>query len=183
MRNDKKIKILKRISASFLDYPDNISLAIIVYILGCTHNCINCQNPKLQDINIVDNTIISVTLDEFEDSITKLIFKYRTNKLVLSGGDPLHPDNIKFIREFLKFTKFDVCVYTGYPVEYVQASKLSNFKFLKCGKYISTLNQSSVKTDDYLQFSSKNQKLYNDNFQLVSKDGKYYFYGKEEMND
>ena len=175
MRNDKKVRILKSGASSFLDYPDNKSLAIIVYILGCTHNCHDCQNPELQDINYTDN-ITEITTELFVEYIRKLSNKYKTNKLILSGGDPLYPDNIDFVKEFLKSTDLDVCIYTGYSVDYVKDNCVSDFKFLKCGKHISTLSQRSVKTDEYLQFSSKNQKLYDKDFKLISKDGRYYFY-------
>jgi len=180
MKNNTKIKILKSGSSSFLDYPDNKHLAIIVYILGCAHDCYGCQNPKLQNIMYSDANTVEVTINEFKNNLEKLALKYRTNKLVLSGGDPLFPDNLDFIKEFLTTTIYDVCIYTGYSIEYVQELNISNFKFLKCGKYISALHQVSEKTDDYLQFSSKNQKLYNDKFKLISKNGRYYFCIKED---
>ena len=176
MMTEKKIKILKSTPGVFLDYPDNKSLAIVVYMLGCEHNCNGCQNLELQDINYSGYNVIEITLDIFKNHIERVTNENRTNKLVLSGGDPLNDNNLDFTKEFLKSTNFDVCVYTGYPIEYAQTLGLSNFKFLKCGRYMSYLNQRSIKTDDYLQFSSKNQELYDSDFRLVSKNGKYYFY-------
>jgi len=175
MQYEEKIKILKTSNISFLDYPDNDSWAVVVYIMGCNHNCPGCHNPQFQDISNTNKDIKEVSLQSFNEYLTELMEKYRTDKLVLSGGDPLHPDNVNFVRKFLNFTNYNVCIYTGYSYDYVQTLNLSNFKFLKCEPYLLDMAQVSVKTDEYLQLASENQKLYNNNFKLLSKDGRYYF--------
>lgn len=175
MQYEEKIKILKVSNVSFLDYPDSGSWAVVVYIMGCNHNCPGCHNPQFQDISNINKDIKEVSLQSFNEYLAKLMKKHRTNKLVLSGGDPLAPYNVNFVREFLNSTKYDVCIYTGYTWDYIKTLNLSNFKFLKCGRYLSNVSQTSEKTDEYFQLASKNQKLYNSNFELLSKDGRYYF--------
>ena len=175
MKNEDKIKILEIDAVSFLDYPDNENLAVIIFVLGCDHNCEHCHNPELKNFNYLNRSVVELTLDDFKKELKIFAEKYRTNKIVLTGGDPLHPDNITFIKKFLDSSDYEVCIYTGYSVDYARNSGLSNFKFLKCGKYDLSVKQLSKKTDDYIQFSSKNQKLYDMNFKLLSRDGKYYF--------
>lgn len=175
MKRIEKIKILELSNVSFLDYPDNESLAVVVFVLGCGHGCISCHNSYLQDFNYFDKSVIELTLIEFKEKLKIFATKNNTNKIVLSGGDPLHPNNINFIKKFLTSTDYDVCIYTGYSIDYVKKLNISNFKFLKCGRYILSLEQLSVKNDEYLQFSSTNQKLYNNNFELISEYGRYYF--------
>lgn len=175
MKNDRKIKILKINPTSFLDYPDNESLAVIIYILGCRHFCKGCQNPELQNFNLKSKIFEEVTLNEFKKKVAVFSGKAKTNKIVLSGGDPFYFRNLNFVSEFLNSTNYDVCIYTGHSIDYVKALNISHFKFLKCGKYNLNLKQVPEKTDSYIQFASKNQKLYDSNFKLLSKNGRYYF--------
>lgn len=171
---NNKIKVSWPITASFLDYPDNESLSLVVYVLGCEHNCKGCHNPNLQNWNY-DVGVAEFTLEEFQKEINFLANKHHTDKVVFGGGDPLYPKNIEFVKRFLNTTKYDVCVYTGYGVEYVIYHAVKNFKFIKCGKYNIKLSQKPEKTDDYFILASKNQKLYDSNLELLTKDGIYYY--------
>lgn len=163
---------------SWVDYPDNESLALSIYFLGCEHNCVGCSNPELQDkLYNHPHVHIESTIKHIIDKIYSDANRSCTNKLVFIGGDPffsLNIDNTKNILKKLQFD-FDMCVYTGYSVEYAQNYNVSGFKFLKTGVYKQDLSQISEKTDEYMQFASKNQKLYDSNFQLLSNDGRYYF--------
>ena len=159
------------LSESFLDYPDNSSLSVIFYMPGCDRNCEGCQNYNLKQE------------EEYRDQneIIKGIYNYciksKTNKLCLQGGDPLYKNNIQFTEIILQSlsNKLDICIYTGAEINEVKSYNLKGFKFIKCG--IFDLNQyiGSKKTDTYLQFATKNQKLYDKDLNLISKDGIYYF--------
>jgi len=51
-------------------------------------------------------------------------------------------------------------------------------EYIKCGQYDISQKQDSFKTDTFIQFASFNQELYKkieNNYVLVSKNGKYYF--------
>lgn len=172
------IKVLYPFQQTFLDYPDNISHAVLVYFLGCEHPCYACQNIYLKDLNyskgVVSYDIYRTLAQDIEENLNK----YRTNKIVLSGGDPLFKNNINFVRLFLHYANlsgWDVIVYTGYDIEYVKEKYIENFTYIKCGQYDLSKKQESKKTNDYIQFASKNQKLYNSKYELISDDGKYYF--------
>ena len=157
-------------STSWIDYPDNESLAVVIYFTGCEHNCKDCHNPELQTpiINNIDNVIYKINQE---------LSRQHTNKLVLSGGDCLFDINILLVKNILLGIdkSVEVCIYTGYDIECVKDQNMSGFKYVKCGKFDYKLKQSSIKNDKYITFGSTNQKLYDQNYNLISIDGVYYF--------
>jgi organic radical activating enzyme len=164
------------ISYTFLDYSDNYSHAVILYFMGCDNDCIDCHNKQfLNPNNDVDTKIFN--LSEITNLIEKYCSKINTNKIVFSGGDPICGYNINSMKILLDhiYNEYDVMIYTGKSKQYVIDNNIKNFKFIKCGKYIPTLKQLSEKTDSYIQFSSTNQELYDENLNLISKNGVYYF--------
>lgn len=170
-----KVTISPTIIETWQDYPDNESNAIAIYFYNCDHNCKDCHNPEFQKENINSKII---TIEELIDTIyafsSKILF---TNKIVLSGGDPLHPKNIMFVKELCNKLIFDfqICIYTGYNVTYAIKNELKAFTFLKCGKYKQELKQESKKTDKYISFASTNQELYNNAYKKISTNGIYLF--------
>lgn len=159
------------IQATWLDYPDTTNIAIEIFMIGCRHNCPSCSNPKLQSVDTPTKTF-----EELYGKIQKALDKYRTNKIVLVGGEPLLQENNNhiFVKQLLE-KDHEVIIYTGYSMKYVKNLNLIGFTFLKCGKYIEKLKQESFKTEELMQFASSNQKLYDNNFNLLSTNGQYYF--------
>ena len=173
---EQKIRILDKIVPSFIDYPDNESLCLCVVMMGCTHNCKGCQNPLFQNPEYDNGTKI-VTVEELYEDLTNLCKRNRTDKIVLSGGDVLSSYNINFTKELLNMIKnmFDVCIYTGYDIDYVKENDIKGFKFIKTGTYIEAQSRPSSKDDTKIIFASPNQKLYNEEYKLLSNDGIYKF--------
>lgn len=167
-------RILQPISATWLDYPDDESLALTVVMMGCDNGCPKCQNPEFQN-PFYDKMTKDYTPQELEAELQILGKRNHTNKLVLSGGDPLAPCNIEWTKEFLNITSFDVCIYTGHNIEWVKEHGVSKFVFVKCGKFDFKTYRESLKDDEKMVFASPNQELYNNNFDLLSQDGIYYF--------
>jgi anaerobic ribonucleoside-triphosphate reductase activating protein len=165
------------ISITFSDYPDNESLATIIYFDGCIHNCINCQNKELQIYKNKES--ISTTL--IIDDLRKACYDNKTNKIVFSGGDPLYSlielndERIRYILYSLYELKYEICIYTGYDIDTVKRNNLIGFKYIKCGRYNYQKKQASEKTDGYIQFASNNQELYDSDYHLLSKNGLYNF--------
>ena len=131
------------IQTTWLDYPDNLNLAVIFYMSGCIHKCKNCQNLSLQTPTKV-----------YPSSIVKDLISYckrnNTNKIVLSGGDCLlNGVNLDLTNSIIDQCKdiLDICIYTGYDINYVKVNVHPGFKFVKCGKYIEDLKVKSEKTD------------------------------------
>ena len=168
---------INSITSSWLDYPDNESLAIVVFLNGCEHNCFDCHNESLQKLDG------GIEYTPYQ-ALNKLMIeaeRNNTRKLVLSGGDPLFKNSIEDVKEFLRINNFfDVCIYTGYDINYVKENRVAGFNFIKCGKYIASLRDSEAgKTNDVFVLASKNQKIYNSNFECISKENKFYFKQQE----
>lgn len=170
------MKIELPIQITWQDYPTQ-DHAILVYSIGCEHGCKNCHNIKLKTgINTID-----LSAKELYDSLLIMSKHERTNKIVFSGGDPLFK-NLECIKEFLKINEyFDVCIYTGYDIEYVKTNTVNGFKYIKCGKYDEKLKQISGKSDEYIKLASSNQNFYDENFNKLSENGVLYF-NKENDN-
>lgn len=158
------------LDSTFLEYPDNSSIATIFYFSGCDRNCEGCQNTSLKQYEHLDE-------NEVLSGIVNYSSRLKTDKLVLCGGDPLYKKNIDLTRKILYNlgSKFNICIYTGALIDEVKKLNLSGFKFIKCGIFDKTKFIGSKKTDDYIQFATTNQELYNDNLDLVSHNGIYYF--------
>ena len=164
-------------STTWMDYPDNFSLAIIIYFVGCEHNCTNCHNIALQKYESSSKKLL-INDKELYYYIKTLSDIHRTNKIVFSGGDPLFKDNLKGVKELLFNNKeFNVCIYTGYSIDYIKDNEVKGFKFIKSGLYNENKKQNSKKTENALYLASTNQELYDENYNLISKNGIYYFKG------
>lgn len=159
------------LSESFLDYPDNSSLSLIFYMPGCNRNCKGCHNSNLRD------SVIYKDEEQIINGIYNYCLKSRTNKLCLQGGDPLYKSNVEFTKNILQSlcNKLDICIYTGAEIDEVKKLNLKGFKFIKCGMFDKNKFIGSLKTNQYLQFATSNQKLYNSDLNLISKNGIYYF--------
>jgi organic radical activating enzyme len=163
---------------TWMDYPDNESNAIEIFIMGCNNFCINCHNPEFADENYSINTI-KFSPKELALELQKECNSHNTNKIVMEGGDPLFYNNVKFTKQLLIHLyilgNYNIIIYTGHNIEYVLKQNLKYFNYIKCGKYIPEYAIQSDKTNEYIQFASTNQELYDENFKKISKNGRYYF--------
>lgn len=160
------------ITWTLLEFPDNYSIATILYLNGCDKHCKGCQNKELQkyDENVPD-------INKLIEDIINYCHQLHTNKIVLCGGDPLYHKNIPLTKEILNQlgNSYDICIYTGQTIEEVKKLNLHGFKFIKCGPFNEDKYIGSDKTDDLIQFASSNQELYDKDLNLLSKDGVYYY--------
>ncbi len=159
---------------TFLDYPSPDDIAVVVIMSGCSHFCPGCQNPELQKLH---EEVSKSYSDEVVDEIKTRCARNDTNKIVISGGDCLHPCNrnlTAYICSILGPTH-DICIYTGYSAEEVKKMQIRGFKYIKCGKFDCNNMQESKKTDEYIQFVNKTQNLYDDRLNQLSVDGRFWF--------
>ena len=169
--------ISSEISMGFVDYPSPVDHSINLFIYGCSNSCKGCSNPEL----LLSKLGILVSPRAAFRKILEISVSFRTRKVCLLGGDPLFSKNIKFTQELLLLLQsngFDVCLYTGYSLTTVKSLKISGFKFVKTGKFKVDLKCKYEKTNNYIQFASSNQKLYDENLNLLSDNGRYYFNNK-----
>lgn len=115
-------------------------LRVVLWVSGCEHKCLGCQNPVTWDIN--DGL-------EFDDAAKEEIFaelsKDYITGVTLSGGDPLHTRNRadvgKLIEEIAeKFPNKTIWVYTGYEWQDVKDLPFMNkVDVLVDGRFVQTL--------------------------------------------
>lgn len=167
------INVSKNFLFSFLDYPDNHSGAVVIYFYGCEHSCKGCHNSEFKDVKGGDFS----SIHQLMSSLISFSRRNRTNKIVFSGGDPLHPKNINLTRSLCDslYKEYDICIYTGYDSIYAQQKGVKNFKFMKCGGYDETKCQLSNKTDSFLYLASRNQYIVDSKYNALSINGKYKF--------
>ncbi len=103
------------------DMLNGDGLRVVLFVSGCGHHCLGCQNPETWDTK---SGIL------FNDSAKEEIFtelnKDYVSGLTLSGGDPLNDSNLddilKLVREVkAKFPERTIWVYTGYTYEELYA--------------------------------------------------------------
>jgi anaerobic ribonucleoside-triphosphate reductase activating protein len=179
--DNTKVKILKTVKESFVDFPDNNILpSLVIFFVGCSHNCEGCQNQELQNPNLIADDVIEVDYISFVDFITKKTEQYNTKRIVFSGGDPLMLiDNRVFTLSFVDMfhKEYDICVYTGYDFDNVGALRtMKKCDYIVSGKFQKN-NMNDIltpKTDEQFILASKNQKVFkliNDKYECISKNG------------
>lgn len=159
--------------ASFLDFPSKDGLCLTIFFSGCVHNCNGCHNADLKEPR--KNTE-KIEFELFLSKVEKILKRLKTNKLVLQGGDPLHPMNklvTKLMINYFYAKEYEICVYTGYEFDEIEYY-VETAKYVKTGVFKEEEFSEPVKTDYYIQFASKNQKLYV-NKEIQSIQGRYYF--------
>lgn len=155
-------------------------LSTVLWVSGCEHHCKNCFNQSTWDFN--NGKLF--TNKEINDIIESLKQPYIKN-FVISGGDPLHPNNIIEITKLCKKireNKIDsnIIIYTGYIAEeLVEREDFKNLmpyiNYIVDGPYIETL---PTKIVDYRgstnQRCLKVKKDYNNTYILIDISDKYF---------
>lgn len=104
---------------------DGEGVRTVIYVSGCSHRCPNCHNPQTHDINYgIEFT--SELQDEIIANIKKRPF---ISGITLSGGDPLHHNNVSDVYNLIvklkdKFPNKNIWLYTGYEFEDIVYSPL-----------------------------------------------------------
>lgn len=96
------------------DMLNGNGLRVVLFCTACDHCCNNCHNPETW---CVSN---GIKFDnEAKEMIIKELQKDYISGLTLSGGDPLHKNNLKDIYNLCKevkekFPNKTIWIYTGY---------------------------------------------------------------------
>lgn len=94
-------------------------LRVVLWLSGCSHNCYKCQNPQTHDPNS------GILFDEkAEEELFRELSKDYISGLTLTGGDPLHENNLdgvlKIVNRFrLSLPEKTIWLYTGYEWEHI----------------------------------------------------------------
>lgn len=156
---------------TWLDFPSPEGNAVAIIMTGCEHNCKGCHSLSLQ------------IFKKYEESFEEMLMKIKnfaeranTNKLVFLGGDPLFFKNQELTKYLTSNLKgYDICIFTGYDIEFVKKLTLENVKYYKCGKFDKNLSRLSKKTDSEYILASENQNFYDSEYNLISNKGILYF--------
>lgn len=148
----------KYLDIKFFDDANTDDYAVGIWFSKCSHHCVGCQNKESwKDIG-----------EEFtEDTLEMILTHFEENQsfygnLFLTGGDPLHKDNIEtsiYIAKRFKEkfgNKFPIWVWTGYTFSEIKDIEILNYiDVLIDGKYIEELRDVQL-----LYRGSKNQMVY-----------------------
>ena len=100
-----------------ITYPDQNNgdgLRVVLWLSGCSHHCVGCQNPQTWDCN----SGILFDQDAKEELFRELNRDYISG-LTLSGGDPLYENNLNEVLNLVNeirvsFPQKTIWLYTGY---------------------------------------------------------------------
>lgn len=103
------------------DMRNGDGLRVTLFVSGCDNKCEQCQNPQTWD----SNSGIEFDLDAKEEIFNELKHDYISG-ITLSGGDPLHANNLNDIFKLLYKIKNDfpnktIWIYTGYKWEDIES--------------------------------------------------------------
>ena len=99
------------------DQNNGDGLRVVLWVAGCDHHCKNCQNPQTWDPHS------GIPFDEAaKQEIFNELSKDYISGITFSGGDPLHPLNIKNISDLIseisvRFPQKTIWMYTGFTWE------------------------------------------------------------------
>lgn len=94
---------------------DGEGVRTVIYVSGCSHKCPNCHNPQTHDVNY-GIKLTNELQNKIIDNIRKRPF---ISGITLSGGDPLHDNNVIDVFNLIteiknKFPNKNIWLYTGY---------------------------------------------------------------------
>lgn len=103
-----------------ITYPDQNNgpgLRVVIWVSGCSHHCLECQNPQTWDKNsgiIFDNSAKEEILEQLKNNYI--------SGVTWSGGDPMYKDNVETVLKFTEkihdlFPEKNIWLYTGYTFE------------------------------------------------------------------
>ncbi|OBW92198.1 ribonucleoside-triphosphate reductase [Gallibacterium genomosp. 3] len=112
-----------------------------LFVAGCTHQCRGCYNQKSWSFDagvFFDQAMEEQIIRDLKDT------RIRRQGLSLSGGDPLHPRNVKRLLPLVKRIKTecpdkDIWCWTGYQLaelDQQQREMLAYIDVLIDGKFI-----------------------------------------------
>lgn len=99
------------------DIANGEGVRVVLWLSGCSHNCKGCHNPQTHNPN---NGIL---FDEkAEDEIFQKLNKSYISGITLSGGDPLHENNLKGVFNLVNKIRLllpdkTIWLYSGYTWE------------------------------------------------------------------
>ena len=141
------------------DMVNGSGVCVSVFVQGCPHHCKGCFNPETWDFDGGRN--IDNEQEEIDKILNLIIQNNIQRNLSVLGGEPLHEQNIDFVKNLLKQAKIKypnikTFVWTGYLLEELNKEDLQDIDVLIDGKYMEELRDVSL----LLRGSSNQRVLY-----------------------
>lgn len=145
-------------------YPDVLNgpgTRVTIFVSGCEHKCKGCYNASTWNPDF-GNELTDEVIEGIINTLNDTRIKYRG--LSISGGDPLHPNNVDRVLDLVKRVKNacnnkDIWLWTGYTYEELserQRAILSHIDVIVDGKFV----QEEYSPKLYWK-GSKNQRVLN----------------------
>lgn len=169
------------ITETWLDFPLDGMSAVICFLEGCNHKCKGCQSPHTW----IPNKEHAVGSGEVLVWIESYAKRCGTTRVVLSGGDPFCSDPFEILSliDNLERDGYEVCVYTGYDIDFVEwlYNSDSNYsmvlrrpRFVCTGAYREDLKEEKWGKDRYgFRLVSKNQRIWEFKKRRYGVDGRF----------
>lgn len=127
----------------------------VLFVSGCPHHCEGCHNKEAQSFSYG----VPFTKEEI---LNKIKDNFILQGVTISGGEPLCPQNISEVTDFIKSVKesgLDIWCYSGYTFEELRARNdtdeaLSCIDVLVDGRFIENQKSPNLKFK-----GSKNQRI------------------------
>ncbi|WP_392565759.1 anaerobic ribonucleoside-triphosphate reductase-activating protein [Utexia brackfieldae] len=120
-----------------------------LFVAGCVHQCRGCYNQSTWPVNSghpFTQALEDQIIHELQDT------EINRQGLSLSGGDPLHPQNIAAVLKLVTRVKQecknkDIWLWTGYKLDELSADQLQVVKFIDVlvdGKFEQALSDAAL---------------------------------------
>lgn len=132
------------------DYLNGVGVGVVLWLSGCNHHCNGCQNQKSWDVNagkLFDK--------KAEDKLIECLKQPYISRLTLSGGDPLHENNLDNISNLVNKIRIllpnkSIWLYSGYTWEECLENNARYDIIKQCdifvdGRYIDNLRDITLK--------------------------------------
>lgn len=104
------------------DMLNGDGLRVVLFCTGCEHHCNNCHNPETWNPSngcLLNNSV--------KEKVYNELGKDYISGITISGGDPLHYNNLADLYSLLADIKYDfpnktIWLYTGYTWEQIMYS-------------------------------------------------------------
>lgn len=120
------------------DMLNGDGLRVVLWVAGCSHGCKDCQNPITWD----PQGGLPFTEEEKKEIFQELD-KAHISGITFSGGDPLHPANIREVTALAReirqrYPEKTIWLYTGYLWKEIVDLEIVNYlDVVVDGKFIS----------------------------------------------
>lgn len=146
------------------DMRNGEGLRVVLFVSGCSHRCESCQNPQTWDCQ----SGIEFDVNAFNEIIGGLSHDYISG-LTLSGGDPLHENNLEDVLLICATAKKlypdkSIWIYTGYRFEDIMNDSITRNKTRQliltyCDVLVDGEFQNELADVNYPWAGSTNQKV------------------------